>query len=464
LILTFFDIIGRFHTLLVHLPIGILLVAVFFYFLSSKEKFGALKSAVNVLLLLGAIAAVLSCISGFLLSQNGEYESNTVSIHQWLGIALAVLTIITYMVAKKEKPFTKYLMIIVALLIGVTGHLGGTLTHGEGYLTKSSSTKNNIVLKPIRNVQQALVYADVIQPILQTKCYSCHNASKQKGKLRLDDPNYILQGGEHGKTIVPNNVTESELIKRILLSDDNDDHMPPLSKPQLSKLQIDLLQWWVANGATFSKNVHEFRQHETVKKHLVSLQQLDISDVNTTATTQVATNIEKAPDSLILRLSALGVSISPIAKGSNFLAINFAAVNSVLPQHLALLGALSKQIVSLKIGGTSLTDEQLAIIAKLSNLNQLSLEKTQITNRGLAQLNTLSLLDILNVSQTKINAEGLKNLSGLKNLKKLFLFGNGISVASYNLLQKQFVNVIIDTGGYKLQSLASDTMLVKAKK
>ena len=45
----------------------------------------------------------------------------------------------------------------------------------------------NAIIKPIPNVQEAYVYSDVIKPILQTKCYSCHGVNKQKGKLRMDD-------------------------------------------------------------------------------------------------------------------------------------------------------------------------------------------------------------------------------------------------------------------------------------
>ena len=42
--------------------------------------------------------------------------------------------------------------------------------------------------KVIANINEAVVYKDVIEPILAAKCYSCHGDSKQKGKLRLDLP------------------------------------------------------------------------------------------------------------------------------------------------------------------------------------------------------------------------------------------------------------------------------------
>ena len=34
--------------------------------------------------------------------------------------------------------------------------------------------------------QEALYYKSHIQPILETYCYECHGAEKQKGEMRLD--------------------------------------------------------------------------------------------------------------------------------------------------------------------------------------------------------------------------------------------------------------------------------------
>jgi len=56
------ELIGRFHPLLVHLPIGILLIASVFYFLSAKEKYASLKFAVIVSLFLGMLAAIVGIL------------------------------------------------------------------------------------------------------------------------------------------------------------------------------------------------------------------------------------------------------------------------------------------------------------------------------------------------------------------------------------------------------------------
>ena len=128
------------------------------------------------------------------------------------------------------------------------------------------------IIKPIPNVQEAYVYNDVVRPILQTKCYSCHGVNKQKGKLRMDDAVMLMKGGKDGKVIEPGNADSSELIKRLLLPVDNEDHMPPKEKPQPSESQIVLLQWWISQGASFVKKVKEVDQPDKIKPFLLALQ------------------------------------------------------------------------------------------------------------------------------------------------------------------------------------------------
>jgi uncharacterized membrane protein/mono/diheme cytochrome c family protein len=351
ILLSISDFIGRFHPVLVHLPIGFLLLAVLFYYLSKKEKYQSLNAAVYYSLLLGSIAATLSCITGFLLSQNGEYEEGLVSKHQWLGIALTIVSFISLYAVKNKKTVAKYLMIAMGLLIVITGHFGGTLTHGEGYLFANS---NNVKKesKPIADVQQAVVYTDIIQPILQTKCYGCHGPSKQKGKLRLDEPAFLQKGGESGNTIVAGNAAGSELIERITLDNSDDDHMPPKSKPQLTKKEIALLHWWIQQGADFTKKTAALQQPETIKPYLLALQN------GTNATEVMAENdfipqqqINPAPDSVLRQLQALDVSVTAVAKNSNYLSVSFVAVDSITTKHMQLMQFINKQIVWLKMSG-----------------------------------------------------------------------------------------------------------------
>ena len=171
MLLSISEFIGHFHPVLVHLPIGILLLACLFQWLVKKENFSSLRPAINIALLVGMISAVVACITGFLLSRSGDYDEQLADTHQWFGISVAVMSIVMYFLNRKSasdtiKLFTSVLLFVLIL---ITGHLGGSLTHGTDYLTASLSSSNDSsrtrYRKPIPDVQEAIVYSDIIQPV-----------------------------------------------------------------------------------------------------------------------------------------------------------------------------------------------------------------------------------------------------------------------------------------------------------
>lgn len=85
-------------------------------------------------------------------------------------------------------------------------------------------------------------YARQIKPILKERCYSCHGALKQNGKLRLDTVALLKKGGKNG------NAANHLLIERVTDADESS-RMPPEGKP-LTAEQIALLRAWMAQGAT----------------------------------------------------------------------------------------------------------------------------------------------------------------------------------------------------------------------
>ena len=195
------EIIGRFHPLVVHFPIAVLLVACLFFWLSKEEKFKSLNPAVSITLLIGAISAIASCITGYALSLSGDYDEELAGRHQWFGISVAVIAVIIYLLyyRKQFSRLVSAFTLLLCALIFITGHLGGILTHGEDYLASSfedaaEDSSGKYPKKIIANVQEAGAYADIIQPILQQKCYTCHSNTKQKGGLRLDAAEWIYKG------------------------------------------------------------------------------------------------------------------------------------------------------------------------------------------------------------------------------------------------------------------------------
>ena len=450
--------------MLVHLPIGVLLLAALFQFLSQKEKYQSLASAVGISLFIGMISAIASCISGYILSGTGDYDEDMIFNHQWSGIALAVISIFAWYLNRKGKQIT-WITVLMVLLIVLTGHFGGSITHGSDYLTRAFSAEGSGQAeekrKPIPNVQQAMAYQDVIKPILTSKCYKCHGPNKQKGKLRLDMPDFILKGGKGGKAIIAGNTDESELIKRILLSKESDDHMPPLEQPQLTKTELDLIHWWVSSGADFNKKVADLAQSEKIKPVLLSLQSEEKTEAAFISDIPEKT-VGQADAKIVQELLVRGIAVIPVALNSNYLSVNFVALDSITAKDLQLLEQLSKQVIWLKIGDSNMDDNKLKSILKLSSLSRLSIERTKVSDAGIALLNSLPKLTYLNLVGTAVTAKGLNQLKSLKELRQIFLYQTAISEAEFSQLSKLFPKAVIDTGGYKLQFLESDTVELKS--
>jgi mono/diheme cytochrome c family protein len=416
---------------------------------------------------LGAAFAIISCITGYLLSVHNDYDDTAVALHMWCGIAVAAvsLLLLAKVAARQNDAVYKGGAITLFILITATGHFGGSLTHGSDYLfaaLSSDSGTDSVGIKPLANVQEAQVYADVIKPIFQTKCYNCHGPQKQKGKLRLDDTARILKGGEDGPVVLAGNAENSDLVKALLLPREDKKHMPPKEKPQLTEGQVALIHWWIDQGAPFGKRVAELPQSEKLKPVLAALQHAEVKkpELAVVPTEPVAPADAKA----IGALRKKGVIVIPVAQNSNYLMANFSTVTGISDTDMTLLLPLKKQLVWLKLGGTTVSDSALNTIGQCTNLYSLWLNNTAITDAGLKALQSLKNLQTLNLVGTTVTANGVLQLQVLKNLKNLYLYQTKIDSTGMLAVKKVFSQVLIDTGGYTVPTLASDTTEVTTAK
>jgi mono/diheme cytochrome c family protein len=405
------------------------------------------------------ISAILSCISGYFLSLTGDYDDELIDTHTWFAIATASISIIAYFFNRWENEFAKWVILLMVPLIFVTGHLGGSLTHGSDYLTKGFSKDSTVEkeIKPIADVQEANAYADIIQPIFESKCYGCHNKSKKKGKLRLDEPEFILKGGKDGEVIKPGNADESDMMKRLLLPRNEEDHMPPKEKPQLKDNEIALIHWWIATGATFDKKTKDLEQSEKIKPMLLSLQK----EVKKVPPDVPQAMVEKADEKALQKLKQRGIVVLPVAQNSNYLTANFITVDTITYNDIALLLSVKKQLVWLNLSGKKISDTLLTPIAQLINLTRLQLDNTLITDKALASLRLLIDLQYLNLVGTKVTGNGIMQLKGLPKLQAIYIYKTFITAAEWTTLKSNFPNVTLDTGGYYVPILETDTTIVK---
>ena len=225
----FFQFLGRFHPLIVHLPIGFLIIAYIMEMVGhfDLKKNRHFKHAVPFILVAGFICSVLAAITGFLLSRGGGYELEAVSSHQWAGISTALLTLITFIFRQKKTYLPLFTITVISVF--VSGHLGGELTHGKGFITQGLVKKGNKSEEKIYMAEMA-VYPDVISPILEANCQSCHNEAKANNQLNLQNYDTILKGGICGLVVEAGNASTSEIIRRVSLPEDDDAAMPPEGK------------------------------------------------------------------------------------------------------------------------------------------------------------------------------------------------------------------------------------------
>ena len=144
--------------------------------------------------------------------------------------------------------------------------------------------------------------------------------------------------------------------------------------------------------------------------------------------------------------------------------VSFITNTVVSADALQLMKQLSKQIVWLKLANTNISDAAMQSVGQLTHLTRLDLSNTNVADAGVKQLANLSSLQYLNLVNTKVTDASIAQLKGIKTLRELFLYKTSISQSGYDNIKKLFPKTMIDTGGYTVSTLPTDTTVVKEKK
>ena len=480
------EFIGHLHPVIVHLPIGILLLGVLMMVYEHYSKVD-LQLPISFAFLVGSISAVLACIAGWILSNSGEYDALLVQKHQWTGISTAVIGLLVYFL----KQYRKLLAVILTLLVFITGHYGGTLTHGENYLFNSNENSNTSQVDTIKveakkitqtisngadslTIETHNVYKEQIAPLLKLRCYNCHAALKQKNGLRLDGEMFIKKGGKNGKIFVAGNTFKSPLYTSLVLPIDDEKHMPPKGKHQLNQNEILIIERWIKSGASFEDIIDTISNNELVKnvasqntiadKYILATPAKVNSEITETKKDVVENNnikgVEKnsslpnpAPisPSIIEDFKQENIILTNIAEGSNFVMANFVNVVPFNNSSLQALKSINEQLAVLKLTNLPINDNDLKVVADLKNIKKLNVENTLITDNGLDYIKQLSQLEQLNLYGTNISDEGIIQLADLKNLSVLYLWKTKVTLNGIEQFKKLNPKVTIEMGDFKFQ-------------
>ncbi|GGM90368.1 hypothetical protein GCM10010967_24200 [Dyadobacter beijingensis] len=388
-------------------------------------------------------------------------------LHKWFGIALAVLAAGFYLVKKLQFEFKYSQLFFVSAfmaLLTATGHYGGALTHGEDFLKEPVMAmvykkSDDVTRKPITDIDQALVYKDLVEPVLERKCFQCHNAQKKKGDLRLDTPELLLRGGEHGKVLVAGKTSESELFKRLLLPEEDPKRMPPKGKIQLNEQEIALLHWWIQTGGSIDKQVGTLPKDERIKTVLAGMQDGRGSQTREIVSHEkgefLAEKIPKPHDEDLAALVKIHVAVDLIGPENGWVSINAVNHSDFDDQDAQSLLPLRKQAVWLKLNDTRVTDGALQTIGQLTNLTRLNLENTVTGDAGVKNLAPLAQLQYLNLVGTEVTDAGLEALKTHKQLKRLYLWQSKVTLAGIENLRKALPDCEINFGEVLEKNLTS---------
>ncbi len=240
----------RLHPILLHLPIGVLValawVQLWGRFAKGSTEPVACRRPLVCLLLLSTFPTALT---GWLLHESASYP-DPVELHENFGVAFLIVTLLMGLAEFKKPKFYEPLLWIAVLLLFPTGHLGGTLTHGEDFLfgRPERETPPEPVAQPPTSAPVEETYESV-RPILEELCMHCHGERKQRGDLAMHTMESLLKGSEFGSVWTPGDLEGSRIWQVLSSPVDDDEHMPPANKSQPSGEELARLKAWIASPA-----------------------------------------------------------------------------------------------------------------------------------------------------------------------------------------------------------------------
>lgn len=419
--------IGRMHPLLLHIPIGAVIFAIIFMLLKKKTKW---------IIAFGAITATLASIMGIILSKEGGYAEDTLFFHKISGALLSFALTAAFFLPKRSIATVTSLVLVL-----IAGHFGSILTHGDDFIFEPLMSKNE---NKVMVSDSTSLFAAVIQPMFDQKCDGCHNEKKAKGDLVLTTLNGIAKGGEHGAIWRAGSPQASLLMKRILLPEDNEDHMPPKGKAQLSAAEVQLLFQWILSGADTSKAWTKYNPSDSVRK--LAEQFINRSTPNT-----IHYTFEAASPETIKKLNDPYRTVEPIAQEEPALSATFFIRNEFKPSRLEDLSVVRKQLVSLNLSKMPVTDAECETIRKFENLEKLNLNFSSITNAGLDRLTSLDNLKSLSLAGTSLDEGAVEVLKKFKNLKEVFVWNTALANTQQPIPGIQWDNGFVPNEAEKLR-------------
>ncbi|MDB4293598.1 hypothetical protein N9954_09355, partial [Maribacter sp.] len=416
------------------------------------RKTEKLSNLISYAWLLGGLGGAFAAFCGWWLGETGLYLEDDLFLHRWIGIAIVIISFVGWWLKKNPERHLRILHqginIVVLALITFEGHLGGNLTHGADYLFEYApeSVRNFMLDQKERMVDlskadSVLVYADLVEPIFEQKCFACHNDEVQRGKLNMITIDSMLVGGDGGPAFLAGNLAESELFRRVTLPQKNKKFMPPVGDP-LTYDEIKIVEWWIEQGASGDAKVSDIEVSESMKPTLLRHYGLDTSP----RPYYEMVNIAPLDSLQITALEQNGFTVKVLGGENPLLDVKFSGT-ALTEEQLKSLEPAAAHITWLSLARTNVTDDWLAVISKFENLTRLQLEKTSISDKGVAALTGLKHLEALNIYGTKVTDACLPDLQRMEGLKRVYIWETAINTEMAKNMQENKEGLEVVFGG-----------------
>lgn len=423
---TWLQVVGRLHPLLLHFPIVLLLLSTFLLWIRDEHR----MRYFTWLLLIGANLAGVTVVAGIFLATE-DYTGDALSWHKWTAISSLGVAVALYFLRDRPIAMLRSLAASLAVLLVLAGHFGAALTHGEDFLLAPLKGTD----EPTLSLAEAEVFRDLVQPIFESKCISCHQEGKIKGELRLDLLTGIQKGGKSGALFVAGKPELSLLIQRIHLPLEDEEHMPPKNKLQLTEEELEILSLWVSSGGGFDQKVMDLPQEDPLFQ-LVSAR----------FSAQKNYSFSAADPDDITALTTFFRKVRPVVPGSPALEVAYYGSSAFESKSLAELKVIQDQVVKLNLNRMPLQDVDLGLLADFQNLESLYLNFTSVSGEQLKSLINLPKLEILAISGNTLDEEGIKALAEMPQLKRLYLWQTGLEEQQKKELEKLLPSTRLDFG------------------
>ena len=442
------EFFGRFHPVLVHLPIGFVIIGLFlevygFY----KKEAAAFNLPIKIVLILSVLSGIAASSTGWMLSESNPYPPGTLTTHRWLAISVIILSFGWLLVKlKTDQPrINLAAAALVALIVSLTGHFGGVLTHGEDYLVEySPEWVRNLFnaaeddLQLTMAADSIMVYPHMIQPMLEKKCGSCHNDEKPSGGFNALHLDQLFAEGETGRPVTPGNIFSSEIYQRVTLPLNSKKFMPPTGEA-LTYTELSVLRYWIDNGADSSLRFNQ----EEMDPELMTLVSREFGLDYTPKPNYEKLKLVSLSTEILDEVAARGFTIRMLGENRAFLEVDFDR-DTLTADDVAMLENVSDHILYLKITN-SVIDEGIKLNG-FRYLNRLDLSGSRLTEKAFTGFSELEYLEVLNLYNTSIPASFLEEALEARALRNVYVWGSTLESHEIERLQNAFPAINFESG------------------